>query len=323
MKSATLHYLSKERWTPLPQWGQFFLDIGHALSAREENGNRIVVGLALPTRAYAASLIAAGIVVGRASLSDQNEALERFQQLASLEIGTSLLYRKEGKRVKTLFQGVEKKGNRSWLKLDSGSEKYMVPPNLALQVEFPAKQFASPPKRSSRKTSTAISPFLANFLSQKTAKEAILRSHLDCLIIGSAGRLDREVNDISFAVMDTTGKFVEGKAQDIIRVRRFSQNEAYRSDVYYTHGRDFLERQAEMPSVVIFDGSTSFLKWKAYWSHPHCVVIFDQTERDFDAAIQVFNEEFIKNHLDEEVDLNLSLEIPKRLPLSIYQEVRK
>ena len=68
MKPNSLYYMNKETWIPLPSWGQFFLDLGYALAIHDDPRNRVIAGLALPTRAYAASLTATGIIAGRLSL---------------------------------------------------------------------------------------------------------------------------------------------------------------------------------------------------------------------------------------------------------------
>lgn len=84
--------------------GTVFLDLGYALATEDTNENRIVVGLALPTRAYAASLIATGIVAGKLSQPIKGDkAIERFQELSILPIGTSLIYRRCNKSIKVFL----------------------------------------------------------------------------------------------------------------------------------------------------------------------------------------------------------------------------
>ncbi len=210
------------------------------------------------------------------------------------------------------------------IRLRAGDKTYYeIPPALALNVEFPAREFASLPKRSNKWIDETIPPFLTNFFGQEAAKAAILESHSNCVIIGPIGRLDEEVNCVPFAVQVAGGGFEQGVLQDIIRTRRFSIiAETYQSDIYHTHSKDHAGIEQEMPPVIIFDGATSFLKWRACWSHPHYIVLLDQTEPGFDSAVQVFNEEYIKNHL-KDVVLSKQLELPKRVPISIYQELRK
>jgi hypothetical protein len=323
MQPGSLYYKRKDRWVPLTQWGQFFLKLGYVLGTQEASENRIIAGLALPIRAYAASLTATGIIAGRLSCpAHSDEALKRFQQLLTLAEGTSLYYRREkGERVTVTFDGSTTDG--SMIKLRSGRCTYIIPPGRALRVEFPFKELPSISRCSHRKSNINISPFLSNFFNGITVEEIVLQSRLDCVIIGSIGHIEQEINYSQFAVQSSQGEYLEGTLQDIVRVRRFSTDaETYRSDVFYTHNQEYPGSQQEIPEIVIFDGAKSYLKWGTSYSYPHCIVLLTQTEPEFDAAVQIFNENFAKNRLDE-VTFESLLNIPKGVPFSIYQETRK
>lgn len=323
MRLNSLYYRKKGQWAPLPQWSQFFLELGYEISTQMDPEDRIIAGLALPTRAYAASLTTTGVIAGRLSYPDHgNEALKRFERLFTLARGTSLYYRREnGKRVKVIFDGPTSDG--SMIELHSGRCTYKIPPKLALRIEFPPKELTPLPGWSHRQSSTNIPPFLSQLFKETTAKEVIMQSRLDCIIIGSIRRIEYEINDVRFAVRDTMGEFLEGVLQDIVRVRRFSTDaETYRSDIFYTHSKEHPGAQQEIPKVVIFDGANSFLKWGASYHCTHCIVLLAQTEPEFDAAVQVFNENYTKNHL-KDVRFKKPLKIPKGVPISIYKEARK
>lgn len=323
MRSNGLYYKRKGQWIPLPQWGQFFLELGYVFGTQEESENRIIAGLALPTRVYAASLTTTGVITGSLSRPDHgNDALKRFRRLFKLASGTSLYYRREnGERVKVIFDGPTSDG--SMIEFHSGVHTYKIPPNLALRIEFPSKEMNALPGRSYRQSDTNIPPFLSYLFNETVAKEIILHSRLACIIIGSIGRIEQEIHYAQFAVQDSKGEFLDGSLQDIIRVRKFSENaETYRSDIFYTHSKEHPSWQQEIPEVVIFDGAKSFLKWGASYHYSHCIVLLAQTDPEFDAAVQAFNEGFIKNHLDDVV-FKRPLKIPKGVPISVYQETRK
>jgi len=214
------------------------------------------------------------------------------------------------------------KGHSPMIRLRAGNEWYIIPPKLALQVEFPVKAFTSPSKRS-RHTNVTTSNFLAHFLNSEIAKVVVSRSHLDCIIIGATNFLSKEITEPLFATKETNGGFVTGELQDIIRVRKFTTDSAaYRSDIYYTHGKGLGEKSQEIPDVIIFDGATSFIKWQSLWHYSHLIALFDQTDSNFDAAIQVFNEENIKKGSDR-VAFSNDFKPPVGMSLSIYQETRK
>lgn len=323
MRPNDLFYNKRGLWIPLPQWSQFFLELGYAIGSREDSESRILAGLALPTRAYAAVLVATGVIVGRLSHPNRDEnALTRFHQLSELAIGTSLYYRRQhGKRIKVLFDGLTQ--DDSMIRLRAGGEMYEIPPSLARQIEFPSKEFDYLPGSSYGRSNNTLTPFLSYFLDVAAAKEFITQSRLDCIMIGSVGRIEREINDVQFAVQDSKGGFLDGALQDIVRVRKFCVNaKTYRSDIFYTYSKEPPNLQQEIPEVVLFDGANSFLNWGASYHYPHCIVLLAQTDPEFDAAVQVFNENFMKNHLDDVV-FKQALKIPKGISISIYQEMRK
>ena len=116
-------YMNDGKWKTLPLWGQLLFDLGCSLGSLNSSENRIVVGVALPTRAYAAPLTAMGVVAGKLSLTTSgDDALTRFQQIASLTIGTSLIYRKPDKVVKGTFEGIEEDKGCSTIRLRAGSQ---------------------------------------------------------------------------------------------------------------------------------------------------------------------------------------------------------
>jgi hypothetical protein len=323
IRPSSLYYQHKEGWLPLPAWAKFLLDLGFVLATQSNSGNRIVAGLALPIRSYAAPFIATSIIAGKLSLlTEINDAAERFEQISSLPIGTPLIYRKIGKRIKGIFDGIEEVKGCVMILLRAYDELYKIPSALALQVDIPSTVPKSLPRRSNRRTKTAIPPFLSLFLGQERAKAVVLQSHLDCMIIGPIAPLTAEVTGTKLAVQDSTGAFVPGTFQDIIRVQRLAKEaESYRSELYYTHMRELEEQRQENPVFVIFDGAASFLKWRDFWRYSNWVVLLDQTEADFTTAVHTFNEDCVKNEV-KKADLSIPLSPPSRMPIAVYQEDR-
>ena len=321
--AENLYYQYKGSWMPLPSWAQFFLDLGFAISAQSDSQNRIVAGLALPIRSYAAPLLATGIITGQFSLSTQTkDALKRFEWISSLPIGTPLTYRKTGIRIKGFFDGIEEAKGQFMILINTNNGLYKIPSTLALQVDIPPTVSKPLLLRSNRRTKTPIPPFLSLFLGQEKANLAMLQSHLDCVIIGPIGRLTAEISETRLAIQETKVGFVSGVLQDIIRPRRLSkETESYRSELYYTHMREIEEKRQEFPVFVIFDGAAGFLKWRDLWRYSNWVVLLDQTEADFDTAVNTFNEECVKNEV-KKANLGGHLDLPSKMPFAIYQEER-
>jgi hypothetical protein len=317
-----LFYGSATSWIPLPYWGLFFVEMGITLNTYDNRQRRVIVGIVPPTLSYAASLISFGVTVGKFAPIDRgDEAVRRFQQLSTLENGTSLFYRQKKKLIKVFFDGFKEMNGEIMICLDTktNGERYYITPKQALQVEFPAKSFSISPKRPSRRITAHPSQFMSSLLDTNTATAIASQSSLDSLIIGSLYRLKEEIQDRPFAAKKD-GEFIPGSLQDIVRVRKFSRNtETYRSEIYQVNSKECENVGQEIPTVVIFDGAKSFLRWRTYWCQSHWVVLLDQTEPDFDIAIQAFNYEYVMSPIHSRELLGFPL-APAHIPTTMYQE---
>jgi hypothetical protein len=324
MTPINLFYRSATNWTLLPAWGIFLLDVGLALNNYQSRYKRVVIGIALPTLSYAAPLISLGVTVGKFTFIDRDaEAKERFLQLSILKHDTPLFYHQVKKRTKVFFDGLEDINGETkiWLNTKTNGERYCITPKQALRVGFPGKDFSASLKRPSRQITSHLSPFISNLLDTNAAAAIASQSSLDSLIIGSLYRLKEEIQDRPFAVKKDD-EFISGSLQDIVRVRRFSRGtETYRSEIYQTNSKECENPGQEIPTVVIFDGAKSFLKWRTFWGQSHWVVLLDQTEPDFDVAIQTFNNEYIMSPVHDR-ELFGFPHAPKHIPIATYQEER-
>lgn len=323
MTPINLFYKRSDSWIPLPGWARFFIDVGVAVATHESTRKRVVVGLALPARVYAASLVAFGVTIGKfTSINRDMEAVKRFQQLCELKCNTPLFYRKNGKLIKVFCDGPEEMNGETKLRLSTKGERYWITSKQALQVEFPEKDFSVLPNRPSRRASAHPSQFLLSLFDTETATAIVSQSALDSLTIGSLHRLKEEIQIRPIAVRTEAG-FVGGLLQDIIRVRRFSKEaETYRSEIFHVNSKACENISQEVPAVVIFESGAGFLKWRDSWRQLSWVVLFDQTEAEFDIAVQAFNDEYITSPADDR-ELPGFPVIPAYIPTSIYQEVRQ
>jgi hypothetical protein len=64
MRLPDLSYRDGSSWRPLSEWMNFFLQVGRLLVEVHVPDNRLVVGITVPTRAYAAVLAGAGVEWG-------------------------------------------------------------------------------------------------------------------------------------------------------------------------------------------------------------------------------------------------------------------
>lgn len=65
MNDKALYYGITSGWKKLPECAKYFLKLGMALTGYLSLDRRLILGLTVPTRAYAASLIATGITIQR------------------------------------------------------------------------------------------------------------------------------------------------------------------------------------------------------------------------------------------------------------------
>jgi hypothetical protein len=316
-----LFYNSPTGWTPLPNWAHFFIDLGASVSTYGNARNRVVVGLALPARSYAASLVAFGVTAGKFdSANKELEAVKRFQQLCELKHNTPLFYRKKGELIRVFFDDLEEIDGETKIRLITNGARYWITPKQALQVEFPAKDFSELPKRPSRRLSAHPSRFLSSLFDTDAVTSILSQSSLDSLTIGALHQLDEEIQAWPIA-LKTGEEFVTGFLQDVIRVRRFSkQVDTYRSEIYHVTSKGCNNAGKEIPSVVIFEGGAGFLRWRDAWRESSWVILFDQTEAEFDIAVQAFNDEYIKSPADGRDVPGFPI-IPAYIPAAAYQEV--
>ena len=73
---------------------------------------------------------------------------------------------------------------------------------------------------------------------------------------------------------------------------------------------------------MIFESGSGFLKWRDAWRHSDWVVLFDQTEAEFDVAVQAFNEEYIMSPADDREIRGFPYN-PAYIPTSMYKEERQ
>src|SRR4051812_14368091 len=83
-----LCYSDGVQWRYIPEWARFLVDLGSYVATTDTPKHRLVIGLALPARAYAAAFTALGIVLARSLLvAGKANLSEHFQELCLLPAG--------------------------------------------------------------------------------------------------------------------------------------------------------------------------------------------------------------------------------------------
>ena len=310
---------------PLPSWGIFYLQLGAAV-AQEDNAQRgLVTALAVPTRSYAAVLVAAGAVISKAKTTDtkgQVSPAAHFEMLSSLPDGTGVVLRKGDKAVKGIFVGTKDVKNDGTAMVGvqtqsgkGGSLTEWLPEESSLKVQVSSRTWTRLPANLEKAgdVNTSRSEFIAQVFQGADLWNFVTKSRLECVILGSVGPLVQEATATTVSVGSRGTEAAAGTFGDILRVRRLrGEHEAFRSDILPVNVRDQAMPPKEIqPRLVIFDGTVGFLKWRHNWPHCNWVVILDQTEPRFTEAVQIVNEEYLSRISDGE------LRLPQPPPLSV------
>jgi hypothetical protein len=311
---------------PLPDWGNFFIELGRRVAESETDKNRLVVALAIPTRAYAAALTAFGVVLTRATLSSDkiDDTNEYFERLCNLPQCTPVTFLNKGRKLKAFYEGVEKISGKRRLRIrvescTTGGLTHLIPLEESRHIEIRNTPILNLPKKQKGRKIAANSKFIEDVLGDELASTYVEKSQLDCVIIGKRNFLETEITKINFASTPSFKKL--GVLQDVLRVRSFfsTDNQACRSEVFsVTSKKCHSLPDGRVPFVTIFDGASSFIKWRDDWRSSHWIILLDRTEIHFQEAVDIVNQDYI-NRVDEEEIPNLP-SLPPGVELVNYQE---
>ena len=324
-----LLYNSDEKWIVLPSWCHFYLNLGASVAGVCSKDKRLVVGLAMPVRSYAACLIAAGVVIARVgTICNKSFDLdEHFDDLCKLNTGTPLIYRKGNRELKGKFDGVKIFNNEKRIRIqltskEGGSLVELLNKEMSKAVNIIDDKVKLPKKQSGRKI-VRRKTFLDSILGDITAFGFGYNSLLDCAIIGSVNVLKREMTATPIASKNHKN-YVKGTFQDILRVKRFlPENRAFRTEIIPTTIKDWDKKQFELePHVVIFDGANGYMKRRGHWHNTNTIVILDRAEPAFSEAVEIINNDFEVKRIGEDLELDLS-RVPAGVEIIVYEERRR
>lgn len=318
------------KWIPIPDWSHFFIRLGHVLATAGNRDKRLIAGLAVPVRAYAACFAAAGAVMGRASISVNGPAGggEHFNILCHLENGTPLIYIRGGRKFKAIFAGTSTYGDELRIRVqienkEGGSLTDLVNKKMSLAVSVAGEDEIKLPKKQSGQKIVTRKTFLDNLLPGVDTNTFALSSRLDCVIAGPVALVRREATDTRLAVKLCRGKFAEGTFQDLLRVRRFLlEGKAFRTDVYPVSGSRQPVNGYSKPAVAVFDGGLAFLKWRDTWHNSNWIVLLDRTGPNFWDGAETLNQDYVKNRTLNCPELDL-LPVPAGIEMILYEVARR
>jgi hypothetical protein len=325
-----LYYDENGKWISLPNWSRFLIKLGYVLASADVKDKRLIAGLAIPTRAYAACLVAAGGVMGRASIPVNGPAgeEEHFDNLCLLEYGTSLNYITGNRKKKAIFAGITTFNGELRIKIQTESNEgggltEFLNKKMALAVSIASDGEIKLPKKQSGHKIVNRKAFLDKLLPRVDTNVFALSSRLDCVIVGPAALVRREATDTRLAVNLRKGKFAEGTFQDLLRVRRYLfEGKAFRTDVYPVSVSSQPGNECTSPAVAIFDGALSFLKCRDIWAGSNWIILLDHTGSNFWDGAEALNQDYIKNRTLKKPNLDLP-PVPVGVEMILYEVVRQ
>jgi hypothetical protein len=323
-----LYYSDGVRWLPLPQWASFFLHLGEALSSHISLNKRLIATVAVPTRSYAAALAAFGAVIERASIPAATIAVqEYFQLLVEAEKGTPVTLLRRGIRHKGITDGHLVAHEKMWLRIkvrggELGAWEW-VGEEEAQKVELVSNQEEEAvPKRITGKVVMPLSAFAETLIGSQSAASFGSISRCECAVVGHLTNLKPEILETRFAVQRTTTDFDQGVLQDVLRAREFlAAGEHFRSVLVSALNRSGATCPSAVPSVVVFDGSTAFLRSRGVFSSANWLVILDRRDATFGDAMAACNQDYAKRKADD-IRFDTVVDLPAGIDLVTYYEAR-
>ena len=314
---------------PLPEWGNFFIEIGRRVAEWGTGKNCLVVALAIPTKAFAAALAAIGVVLAKPNLySHQVDIDEHFEQLCSLPKGTQVFHQHGKHLLLATYEGVANLYGEPMLfirvgKRRDGNLTYRVRKKDSHRVRFSSKEHMPLCSEDEIGQPFIISDFLAGLIGEAEALQFSTTTKLDCVILGNINTFKQEITSIPFTCKPVLSSFKKGVLQEVLRVQNFlaNQNQPYRSEFLKVIGNQSPQTTGGLvPNVTIFDGATGFIKWRDDWCNSHWIVLLDRTEPHFREAVDIINNDYSYRVGDE--DIQLTVTPPTGVELVIYEKAR-
>jgi|LakMenEpi03Aug12_release.lakeMendotaPanAssembly.Ray.scaffolds.fasta_scaffold237843_2 hypothetical protein len=304
---VNLHFEDSGDWYSLPEWAEYFINVGKHVASAELSNSRIVTAIVVPTRAFAAAFIGLGMVVSDAAACDATSESAHFEALFELPPGTPVIYRdRPGRTLRGILQQPEEQSGKLFVRVqvhskDGGSLTYCVDEAHARKVQ-PARHSGKLFKKQGGKNARFANQFVDGLLGDADPIQLGLRSKLCCAIVGRKNALEHEIRRTPLALHADGNQHAQGFLQEVLRVDRFlSDKQSHRSAlVPVGTSPPSTEVVENVEMGVIFDGAHGFLRWGDLWEGRHQVVVLDRTETYFEDAISAINNRFSQNRLDGE-----------------------
>jgi hypothetical protein len=323
-----LYFKDAEKWSSLPTWAEYFINIGKQITLNSQSESRIVTAIIVPTRAFGAAFTSLGMIISNASRHyNQTSKADHFEKIFDLPPGTPVIYLSNKKEIlKGILQNPEDYHGQLYVRVQvqsdaGGALTFLVGESKAFDVQLAGHSVELLKRRAKIRTQSA-NKFANILLGENDSFQMGLYSKPICVLIGRKNILEYEICETPLAI-HVNGKFyAEGNLQDILSVDQFfTETQPHRSILISTVAKPpSNEILSDTTMGVVFDGALSFLKWGGMFRSRHQIIILDRTETYFDDAINAINTRFSQNNIDDEITLT-ECEVPPGTEVITFGEV--
>lgn len=330
MSATGLFYAQVKDWIPLPAWARFLIELGFdaSVTAAEMPDRRLVIALALPTRAYAASFCVTGVVVARSGMDDDRDQLiAHYERLSALPSGTALTYRKGNRTFPAQFVGTSTHfSGEPCLVVQTQDKKAggmteQVPLSRSMAVAIAEDQTRRLPKNPTGRQLQVQTEFVQRWLGGVDPLRFATKTQLDCVLVGNLRDSFAEIMQTTFGIR-CGDRILKGTLQDIIRVKRFIRpGEGYRCKLIPVRDTGRPPAGDQCPLFVVFDGAQGFLRARDYWRDSNWIVLLDRTDPHFQEAADLLNAGYAMRPEGDDPAFMLN-GFPRGAAILAYWEVR-
>ena len=296
--------------------------LGYQLATISNDGYRAVIGLAIPTRLFACSLVATGIVFARLGSESTTGAIQ-LKFVRGLKPGTPVNVRTDNNRkLRGVVENFEEYNGEPYIFIRTaklGRRGYPLN-RYASRITVSDRDVSLPKYQQSGYLIEAPGKFLQCCLGKMLAQKHVLDSSFEALLVGRKSFLEPELCDIPF-ICKTSGKSAGAKGclQEILRVRQFSgANKSYRTQcISLVNITPEKEIGTQTPPIVVFDGAIAYIKLGHKWRSAHQVVLLDRTERQFGDAVELLNQNYTYRL---EGGFKFPVRIPDGIEMTVYRD---
>lgn len=314
-----LRYVSEQAdvpW-PLPQWASLIAGLGAALAEIDPSDQRLVVGVTLPTRGYAAAIAAAAHVLRRNQLDpmEPSDADVHFELLRTLPRGTPIKLLQGGRVHDGRLVGIEVREGTERVEITTRGMARFLPRQIALNVRPADSVTTTTGDLRSRRID--VPPLLAGFVDGQQAAAYATQSRLDCLIAGTLTLTTTDLTSREFATESDPGS--HGCLQDLARVSGVAGASSASRSLLVAAGATEEVLPTQTPRLIVFDGGRAYLRLGHCWGGSHHLVVIDRSHPSAEPAAEALNSAYYARV--DECELSAA-ECPPSMELLSFEAAR-